>query len=94
MKDWKNILLMGLNHLLVAFTSIVVITRILGFNLPIAFLFAGIGTLVFHAVTKNKMPVILGVSGLYVGGILYASQTFGVEYAMVRALNDCSQVDI
>lgn len=82
MKDWKNILLMGLNHLLVAFTSIVVITRILGFNLPIAFLFAGIGTLVFHAVTKNKMPVILGVSGLYVGGILYATQTFGVEYAM------------
>lgn len=82
MKDWKNILIMGLSHLLVGFTSIVVITRILDFNIPIAFLFAGIGTLIFHIITKNKMPVVLGVSGLYVGGVLYATNTFGMEYAM------------
>lgn len=82
MKDLKKILMMGFSHLLVGFTSIVVITRILNFNLPIAFLFAGIGTLIFHLVTQNKLPVVLGVSGLYAGSILYVSNTYGVDYAM------------
>lgn len=82
MKDLKKIFMMGFSHLLVGFTSIVVITRILNFNLPIAFLFAGIGTLIFHLVTQNKLPVVLGVSGLYVGSILYVSNTYGVDYAM------------
>lgn len=82
MKDLKKILMMGFSHLLVGFTSIVVITRILNFNLPVAFLFAGIGTLIFHLVTQNKLPVVLGVSGLYVGSILYVSNTYGVDYAM------------
>lgn len=82
MKELRSIIMMGISHLLVGFTSIVVVTRILGFNLPIAFLFAGIGTLVFHLVTKNKLPVVLGVSGLYVGSLLHVSSLYGVDYAM------------
>lgn len=82
MKELISILMMGVSHLLVGFTSIVVVTRVLDFNVPIAFLFAGIGTLVFHLVTKNKLPVVLGVSGLYIGSLLYVSNTYGKEYAM------------
>lgn len=82
MGEMKRIVMMGISHLLVGFTSIVVITRILGYNIPIAFLFAGIGTLVFHLITKNKLPVVLGVSGLYVGSLLYTTNTYGLEYAM------------
>lgn len=84
--DWREhfggkVILIGLMHLLVSFTSIVVVTSILGFNLPLAFLFAGIGTIVFHIVTKNKIPVTLGTSGLYVGSILFVASTYGVSYA-------------
>lgn len=74
-------LLMGALHMLVAFTSIVVVTKILDFNLPVSFLFAGINTILFHIVTKNKLPVVMGVSGLYIGSILYVTQTFGKAYA-------------
>lgn len=82
MNNWKQILIMGVSHLLVGFTSIVVVTRILNYNLPIAFLFAGIATLIFHYVTKNKLPVVLGVSGMYIGSILYVNTLYGAEYAM------------
>lgn len=76
-----KVILMGLLHLLVSFTAIVVITSIVGFNLPLAFLFAGVGTIVFHIVTKNKLPVALGTSGLYVGSILFVATTYGVAFA-------------
>jgi uracil permease len=76
-----KVILMGILHLLVAFTSIAVVTSIVGFNLPLAFLFAGIGTIVFHIVTKNKLPVTLGTSGLYIGSVLFVATTYGVAYA-------------
>jgi uracil permease len=76
-----KVMLMGILHLLVSFTSIVVVTSIVGFNLPLAFLFAGIGTIVFHLVTKNKLPVTLGTSGLYIGSVLFVATTYGVAYA-------------
>jgi uracil permease len=70
----------GLLHALVSFTAISVVTSVLGLSLVYAFLFAGIGTLVFHLVTKNKLPSVLGVSGLYVGSILFVSQTYGLPF--------------
>lgn len=78
--DLKTVFV-GFLHFLVAFTSITVVTRIVGFNLPNAFLFAGISTIIFHLLTKNKLPITMGVSGLYIGGILYVAQNMGVEYA-------------
>lgn len=74
-------ILMGFMHMIVAFTSIVVVTGALGFNLPLAFLFAGIGTLVFHFITKNELPVTLGVSGVYMGAIMFVVENYGVAFA-------------
>lgn len=74
-------ILMGFLHFLVAFTSITVVTSILGFNLPMAYLFAGVNTILFHIITKNKLPTILGVSGLYVGSILFVVKNYGASYA-------------
>lgn len=72
----------GLLHLLVSFTAISVVTRVIGFNLPTTFLMAGIGTLIFHLVTKNKLPMVMGVSGVFIGGMIFVSQTLGKEYAL------------
>lgn len=77
----KNIL-MGMTFFLVTITSVVVVTQIIGFNLPLALLLTGISTILFHALTKNLLPAIMGVSGLYVPSILYISQTYGKEYAL------------
>lgn len=72
----------GFLHVLVSMTSISVVTSVLGFNMPIAFLFAGVSTIIFHIVTKNKLPIVLGVSGLYVGGILSVVNKYDTAYAM------------
>lgn len=72
----------GFLHMLVAFTSIVVVSTIVGFNLPNSFLFVGIGTLVYHFITKNKVATLLGISGSYIAGMLYVSKTFGQSYVL------------
>lgn len=80
MKDPK-VIFMGLLHMLVAFSAITVVTAILGFNLPLALLFSGVGTLLFHVVTQNKLPVTLGVSAAYIGSIIAVTETYGQAYA-------------
>jgi uracil permease len=72
----------GLLHTLVAFTSIVVVSRIVGFNLANSFLFVGIGTLILHLFTKNKIASLMGISGSYIGGMIYVTKTFGIEYTL------------
>lgn len=76
----KKDLWIGLIHSFVSFTSIAVVASILGVNLVLAFLFAGVGTIVFHLVTKNQIPSVLGLSGLFIGGLLYVGQTYGMPY--------------
>ncbi len=71
----------GFLHVIVALTSILFVCGVTGFNIPLAFLTIGIGTIVFHLITKNKLAVLMGVSGSYVGGLAIVSSTYGVEYA-------------
>ena len=81
--EFKNELMnimYGFFHLLVAFTAIVVVSTLMEFNLPSAFFFAGISTIIFHTWTKNKLPSFLGVSGLYIGSIMAVNSTYGPEY--------------
>lgn len=81
MKSIKNIA-MGFVFLLVNITSVVVVTSVMGLNLPLAFLMTGIGTLIFHKITKNKLPSVLGISGMYIGSCLMITEKYGVEYAL------------
>lgn len=82
MKNLFNNAYYGLLHTLVAFTSIVVVSRIVGFNLANSFLFVGIGTLILHLFTKNKIASLMGISGSYIGGMIYVTKTFGIEYTL------------
>ena len=78
----KENLYMGLVFLLINITSIVVVTNIIGFNLPLAFLACGVNTIIFHKLTKDKLPSFIGTSGLFIGGILTISAKYGTEYAV------------
>lgn len=73
---------MGFVFLLVNLTSVVVVTNVMGLNLPVAFLMVGIGTLIFHKITKNKLPSVLGISGMYIGSCLMIAEKYGVGYAL------------
>lgn len=81
-KNQLSNFIMGFVFLLVNITSVIVVTQIMKLNIPFAFLMTGVNTILFHIITKHKLPSTLGISGLYIAGILTISQKYGVEYAM------------
>lgn len=66
---WKNIVL-GLQHLVAMFGATVLVPALTGFNPAVALLAAGVGTLLFHFVTKRKVPVFLGSSFSFIAVII------------------------
>lgn len=75
----KNIIL-GFQHLFAMFGSTVLVPLLTGMNPAVAICCAGIGTLLFHLITKGKVPVFLGSSFAYIGVmIIVATQISGVD---------------
>lgn len=60
---------LGLQHVLAMFGATVLVPLLTGLDPSIAILGAGIGTLIFHAVTKGKVPVFLGSSFAFMTAI-------------------------
>ena len=54
--------IVGVQFMFVAFGSTVLVPLLVGFDPAIALLAAGLGTLLFHAVTGGKVPIYLGSS--------------------------------
>lgn len=77
---FKKNLYYGFLHVLVSLTSILFVIGVTGVNLTMTFLAVGIGTIIFHFVTKNKLAVLMGVSGSYIAGITYVAQKYGPQY--------------
>lgn len=71
----------GVLHALIALTSILFVSGSVGLNVSLAFLAVGVGTLIFHLITKNKFAAIMGLSGSYVGGITLVASQYGTAYA-------------
>ncbi|MCR4956643.1 MAG: uracil-xanthine permease family protein [Lachnospiraceae bacterium] len=63
-------LILGLQHVLAMFGATVLVPALTGLNTSITLFCAGVGTLIFHAVTKRKVPVFLGSSFAFMGGII------------------------
>ena len=70
----------GFLNVLVAMTAILFVCGTTGINLPLSFLTIGIGTAIFHICTKNKLAVLMGVSGSYVGGMALVGAEYGAAY--------------
>lgn len=70
----------GALHVLVAMSSILFVCGATGINLPLSFLSVGVGTLIFHIFTKNKLAVIMGVSGSFIGGMAIVSAEYGPSF--------------
>ncbi|MEG1027637.1 MAG: solute carrier family 23 protein, partial [Oscillospiraceae bacterium] len=62
-------IIIGIQHVLAMFGATVLVPILTGLNPSIALLSAGIGTLVFHLVTKRKVPVFLGSSFAFIAGL-------------------------
>ncbi len=61
-------LVLGLQHMFAMFGATVLVPIITGLSVSATLLFAGIGTLLFHLLTKGKVPAFLGSSFAFLGG--------------------------
>lgn len=76
----KNVLL-STQHVLAMFGATVLVPYLTGLNVAVTLFCAGVGTLLFHIVTKGQVPVFLGSSFAFIGGILVVGEQFGMSYA-------------
>ena len=68
----------GAHFLFVAFGATVLVPLLVGLDPSVALFTAGIGTLIFHALTKGKVPVFLGSSFAFIAPIIKATELFGL----------------
>ncbi|MBN2558011.1 MAG: uracil-xanthine permease [Clostridia bacterium] len=61
--------LLGFQHLFAMFGATVLVPALTGLNPLVALFAAGCGTLLFHLITKGKVPVFLGSSFAFIGGV-------------------------
>ena len=72
---------LGLQHMFAMFGATVLVPAITGLSVSITLLFAGLGTLLFHLVTKRMVPAFLGSSFAFIGGYL-AVVEMGSSYGL------------
>lgn len=78
---WKETLL-AFQHLISAFGATTLVPLLTGFSVPVALFTAGLGTLLFHLLTKQKVPIFLGSSFAFIPVIIIVAQTTGnLQYA-------------
>lgn len=65
-----KMMILGLQHTFAMFGATVLVPFITGLSVPTTLFCAGIGTLLFHLITKGKVPAFLGSSFAFLGGIL------------------------
>ncbi len=87
-----KMLVLGFQHMFAMFGATVLVPLLTGLSVSATLLFAGIGTLVFHIITKFKVPAFLGSSFAFLGGYAAVvelgaaesmSQTEALTYACV-----------
>ncbi len=63
-----KMLLLGFQHMFAMFGATVLVPALTGLSVSATLLFAGLGTLLFHLLTKMKVPAFLGSSFAFIGG--------------------------
>lgn len=69
----------GVQFLFVAFGATVLVPLLIGINPATALFTAGLGTFIFHFVTKGKVPIFLGSSFAFIAPIIAATQEWGLQ---------------
>ena len=87
MKNNKNLnfaqkTVVGAQFLFVAFGATVLVPLLVGMDPSVALFTAGLGTLIFHLVTKGRVPIFLGSSFAFIAPIIKATELFGLPGAL------------
>ena len=80
-KKGGKLAVLGIQHVFAMFGSTILVPILTGLPVSVALFCAGVGTLIFHLVTKGKVPAFLGSSFAFIAAIGVVSATEGLEYA-------------
>jgi len=75
---------LALQHLIAMFGATVLVPILTGFNPSVALFTAGMGTLIFHACTKGKVPAFLGSSFAFIPVILTVKEMYNGDLAYAQ----------
>ncbi|MCK5825303.1 MAG: uracil permease [Ichthyobacteriaceae bacterium] len=70
-------IIIGIQFLFVAFGATVLVPLLVGIDPAVALFTAGVGTLIFHFITKGKVPVFLGSSFVFIAPIVASTKLYG-----------------
>lgn len=74
--------LLGLQHLFAMFGATVLVPVLTGLSVSATLLFAGLGTLLFHFLSRGKVPAFLGSSFAFIAGYAAIAQRRGRAFAL------------
>lgn len=76
----------GVQHLLTMFSATVLVPVLLGIPISVSLFTSGLGTLIFHIITKRKVPIYLGSSFAFIAPFIAVSSYYaGQENALAYA---------
>jgi uracil permease len=75
-------MVLGVQFLFVAFGATVLVPLLVGIDPAVALFTAGVGTLIFHLITKGMVPVFLGSSFAFIAPIIEATRLYGLAGTM------------
>ncbi len=72
---------LGVQHAFTMFGATVLVPIITGLDISVSLFLAGVGTLLFHLITKGKVPAFLGSSFAFIAPMLAVAETHGLAFA-------------
>ncbi|MEE8441810.1 MAG: solute carrier family 23 protein, partial [Spirochaetia bacterium] len=73
---------LGVQHMFVMFGATVLVPLLTGLDVGVTLFAAGVGTLLFHVLTKFKVPVFLGSSFAFLPPLFVIGASEGLPYAL------------
>jgi uracil permease len=70
--------ILGIQFLFVAFGATVLVPLLVGIDPAVALFTAGVGTLLFHLITRGIVPVFLGSSFAFIAPIIKSTELYGL----------------
>lgn len=74
---WPRTIILGLQHTFAMFGATILVPLLTGLSISTTLLMAGLGTLLFHLLTKGKVPAFLGSSFAFLGGYAAVAPMIG-----------------
>lgn len=78
-----QLLILGLQHTFTMFGVTVLVPILMGFDVGVSLLTAGISTIWFHFITKGRVPVFLGSSFAFIAPLALTVQNMVLQILLV-----------